>query len=243
MTLSFDEVDSTNDLVLRWIAKSKPIDGTVITSAYQRQGRGQIGRKWMGTPGKNLAYSAVLYPPALEASETFHAQMALSTAVLHAVREFSALEGLKLKWPNDLYYGDKKLGGMLVQTSLSGSRVQHLVFGTGININEEDFHESLENPVSLLQITGKRHDHRELVDLLNKYLSDAYKMILDAKWSQVSEIYHNSMLGRGQRRKFLHFQEHITFEAVVKGVTQDGRLHLVTDSADRFFVMNEIKWI
>ena len=145
----------------------------------------------------------ILYPDQLEVSKTFYAQMALSNAVLQAVEELSEISRLKLKWPNDLYFNDKKLGGILIQTALSGPHVQHLVFGAGININEESFTPELENPVSLYQITGTSFDPMKLTLLLNDHIGQAYQMLREKRWSDIHHAYHDHMMGRNKVRSFL----------------------------------------
>lgn len=169
--------------------------------------------------------------------------MSLSTGVLKAVIEFSGLDDLSLKWPNDLYWEGRKLGGMLMQTSLSGTAVQHLVFGIGINVNEEHFHDSLVNPVSLLQITGKTMDPQVLIDLLNLYLNQAYSLVCIGAWDEIHDLYQRCLYGKDKELDFLNLTTNTRFQGRVEGVTRDGRLRLRVGSESMFFLMHEIKWL
>lgn len=243
LTVSFDQLDSTNDLATRWIAKSKPIDGTVITAQYQQQGRGQIGREWFGSPGQNLAYTAIMYPEHITAEMALHCLMALSVSVLRAVQEVFRLDHLSLKWPNDLYWRDKKLGGMLIQSSLSGRNVQHLIFGVGINVNEREFPAQLQNPVSLLQILGRQSDPGTLILTLNEQLDQAYQWIRNGAWQKIMEEYHAVLFGKGQRRSFVDLRTGETFSGEVSGVDESGRLCVDTDAGSKYFNMRELKWL
>lgn len=243
MTVSFDRLDSTNDLATRWIAKSKPIDGTVITAQYQYQGRGQIGREWFGSPGLNLAYTAIMYPEDITAEMAPQCLMALSVSVLRAVRDVYSLDHLSLKWPNDLYWTDKKLGGMLIQSSLSGRNVQHLIFGVGVNVNEQEFSSQLENPVSLFQILSRESDPKALILSLHRQLDQAYQRIRAGAWIEIMEEYRAVLFGAGQRRFFKDLRTQETFSGEVSGVDESGRLYIETDDGSKYFNMRELKWL
>ena len=191
----------------------------------------------------NLAYTVILYPEDLGAQDAHFALMALSAGVLEAVERATGISGLKLKWPNDLYFGDRKLGGMLLQTALSGHRVQYLVFGVGINVNQPDFPPYLPNPVSIRQITGMERDPSSLTGYLHEALSDVYRMIVPLQPAAVRQSYLSHLYGLGEERRFLEVDSGLEFKAVVAGVDNAGRLHLRRSGGDHFYIMNTLKWI
>ncbi|MCB0573965.1 MAG: biotin--[acetyl-CoA-carboxylase] ligase, partial [Saprospiraceae bacterium] len=170
----FDQLPSTNDHAAELIAKSTPPEGTVIRAASQTAGRGQFGSRWESAAGKNLTLSVILYPDWLEAGAQFHLSMATALALHDTV--YSIVQNLpdesllkagepstvyrlpstvhrppstvKIKWPNDLYLGDRKAAGILIQNSLSGAHLQSSILGIGLNVNQPEFDPSLPNPGS-----------------------------------------------------------------------------------------------
>lgn len=242
-TISFDFIDSTNDFAIRWLTKSKPIEGTVITADFQSKGKGQIGRTWFGTPGANLAYTTLLYPTHLHAREAPLALMCLSSAVCEAVSQLFDLPALKLKWPNDLYWNNEKLGGMLIQTALFTQKIQHLVFGLGLNVNETHFPAELPNPVSLRQITGREINRDLIVPAINAALDSARLKLLKQDNTRIVEKYNALLYANGEVRTFLNLSTRDTFNARVCGVDSAGSLLLDHSGRRSQFQMHEVKWM
>lgn len=148
------ETASTNTYLKR-MAHVLP-GGTVIYTHCQTAGRGQTGNSWEAQPGKNLTFSLLIKRPPVSPS----AQFAISEAVCMAIVDHlhDIVSDLKVKWPNDIYVGDRKLGGILIEHSLEGGAIAHTVIGVGLNVNQRDFVSDAPNPVSLWQLTGKEHD-------------------------------------------------------------------------------------
>src|SRR5687768_14177982 len=129
--IELDSIDSTNSYSKELIIKEKPIEGTIITAREQLSGRGQMGNSWNAEAGKNLTLSIILYPDFLDADKQFY----LNIAVCLAVKDFceSVLgDEIKIKWPNDVYHRDKKLGGILIENTIKGSQIASAVVGIGI---------------------------------------------------------------------------------------------------------------
>ena len=135
--------------------------GTVIPTPRQTAGRGQRGNSWEMEPDKNLAFSYLLKNPAVAPAEQFYISEAASLAVVDALSDI--LPGVTVKWPNDIYYGDRKLAGMLIEHSLTSTKISQTIIGIGLNVNQQKFISDAPNPVSLSQITGREHDLTELL--------------------------------------------------------------------------------
>ena len=153
----FDTIDSTNTRLLADQAGLP--DRTVYAALFQTAGRGQKGNRWESRPGENLTFSFLLKPDDIPAREQF----ILSQVVALGLIDFLRGEGVAatIKWPNDIYVGDRKICGTLIEPTLSGGRVSAAVAGIGLNLNQRDFDPSLPNPTSLGLVTGRRYDVKE----------------------------------------------------------------------------------
>lgn len=141
---------------------AKEMAGPVIISTdNQTQGRGQKGNSWESEPGKNLTFSLMWHPENFEACRQFSISEAIAISVVDLLKEYGV--EAKVKWPNDIYVGDKKISGILIEHSLSGRMIESTVAGVGLNINQLEFLSDAPNPVSLAQIKSSTYDLDELL--------------------------------------------------------------------------------
>lgn len=152
--LVIEEVDSTNSYVSLHAAELENF--TMVIADRQTAGRGQRGNSWESEPGKNLTFTLFYKPVGVEAIDQF----AISEATALAVRDFLVAQGIdaKIKWPNDIYVGDKKISGILIEHSLTGRNIDHSRIGVGLNINQKEFLSDAPNPVSVYNIKGDELD-------------------------------------------------------------------------------------
>ena len=153
------ETTSTNVYASR-VAAILP-SGTVIYTPRQTAGRGQRGNSWEMGPDKNLAFTYLLKNPAVAPAKQFYISEAASLAIVDALSV--VLPGVTIKWPNDIYYGDRKLAGILIEHSLTSRQISQTIIGIGLNVNQQRFVSDAPNPVSLWQITGEEYDLTELL--------------------------------------------------------------------------------
>lgn len=157
---------STSTLLREQYSDSQPHLYSIRTD-YQTAGRGQAGNSWESEDGKNLLFSALLRYPELKAAE----QWRLSMLVALTVRETLASQfidspnSLTIKWPNDIYYGDKKICGILIENMLQGSHIGYTIAGVGINVNQTKWLSNAPNPISMKQITGEEYDVESLLEI------------------------------------------------------------------------------
>ena len=128
---------STNDTATELVRKGNLVEGTVVITDDQTAGRGQRGTRWVTSPGENLTFSLVLRPAFLAASEQFLLSQAIALGVLRFVSDFA--NQAQIKWPNDLFVNQMKLGGILIENAWQGSRMSHAIVGIGLNINQVEF--------------------------------------------------------------------------------------------------------
>lgn len=195
--LRLESCTSTNDVVKDLAEHGEP-EGTVVVSAEQTKGRGRQARSWFSSRNTGLYASLLLRPPGGDASLlTLMAGVALHQAVV----EFSRIK-VCLKWPNDLLWGGKKLGGILCEGSMAGSRMEFVVLGFGVNIGQKtgDFPPDLrQSAVSLRQITGADPDRDRLLPLLWGRLARWYGSYLKGHFHKIRTAFlERSCFSRGQ---------------------------------------------
>ena len=160
--------DSTNTLLKQLIAEGNPPE--FIYAGYQTAGRGQSGNSWESEPQQNLLCS-ILLPPK---QNLFELNVTVSVAVQRLLGE-----SFSIKWPNDIYWQDKKVAGILIENAIIGSEVRYSIAGIGINVNQTEWKSNASNPVSLKQITGKEYD---IDALMQKLIGEVHKALEEDVW-------------------------------------------------------------
>ncbi|MFH0864836.1 MAG: biotin--[acetyl-CoA-carboxylase] ligase [Bacteroidota bacterium] len=241
--LRLSETASTNTFAAKLLLAEKPTEGTVIYSVSQTEGRGQQGNIWESECGKNLTVSVILYPCFLKPDKQFLLNKFISLAVLDFVKLHIPVNMFpKIKWPNDIYVGAKKVAGILIENSISGNRFDHVIIGIGININQEKFSRSIPNPISLKLLTGKVYD----IEYCLKELCTA----LDIRYNQLQKEFYNTIdsdyLTNNYRYKiFSKFRKNDSvIYAEISGISELGKLQLL-DNEGNFseYAFKEIEYI
>jgi len=212
--------------------------GTAVVADYQRGGKGQAGSRWESEAGANILLSLYLPVPFLEASVQFRLNIAVSLAVSDFVRLYLG-DGVRLKWPNDVYYHQAKLGGILIENSIQGSFLSDSVVGVGINVNQAHFFGPF-NATSFTNITGRFYALHDLLDQLFRCFHKRFEALFAGQWLQQRTDYLHQLLGLGELRAFEYQGQLI--KATILDVDAEG--HLVLDSNLGRLVMNnkEIKF-
>lgn len=168
--------NSTNSLVKEMLAKGEwPLTEHYLYAGYQTAGRGQTGNSWESEANKNVLCS-ILLPPS---KNLYFLNIAVSVAIIRL------LGGqYTIKWPNDIYYNDKKLAGILLENAIVGSEIKYSIAGIGLNVNQTVFVSNAPNPVSLKQITGKEYDIDQLMKDLLETITVVLKEPEDVIWSE-----------------------------------------------------------
>lgn len=240
--LKVNQTASTNTYLSR-LAATLP-SGTVIYTPCQTAGRGQKGNSWESEDDKNLTFSLLLKNPPVKARDQFYLSEAAALAVVEALTA-EAGNGFSVKWPNDVYWQDKKICGMLLENSLDGSNIARCIMGIGINVNQERFLSDAPNPVSLVNITGHEHD---LMALLKRVCSRIEELVASLGEYPTREQLHQqymTMLYRNDGN--LHPYEDAAgnrFMASVAGIAPDGTLTLLhEDGTTHSYLFKEVKHI
>ena len=240
--IKVSQTASTNTYLSR-LAATLP-GGTVIYTPCQTAGRGQKGNSWESEDGKNLTFSMLLKRPPVKARDQFYLSEAAALAVVEALTAMAG-DGFAVKWPNDIYWHDKKVCGMLLENSLDGNDIAHCIAGIGINVNQERFISDAPNPVSLINITGNEHDLDVLLrqvcsrieELVNALADDNARRDLHERYME--KLYRND----GKTYPFEDAAGH-RFMASVAGIAPDGTLTLQhEDGTCHNYLFKEVKHI
>jgi len=231
-------VDSTNNEASRLLAEGMYLHGTGILSVNQTEGRGQYGRHWVTQPGLHMALSIIIQPDNMTVSELPLVSMKASLALVRILmQENDALLPL-IKWPNDIYANGKKMAGILIENSLTSSKVQHCIIGIGMNVNEPDFPDHLPNATSLFLLTNKKYDIRPLAEKIRL----SFMTLLDEPTEKWKPEYDSFIYGSGQIKSFEKKGEIV--KARVIGVDIEGRIMLEKEDGNRMsYFAHEIKWL
>lgn len=238
-------VNSTNKYAVDVTSKSKPIEGTVISASFQYEGRGQIGRFWESEEGKNITCSTILRPKYLQAHDQFQLNMAISLAIHDFVDHFLTDKTLKvqIKWPNDIYVGDEKIAGILIQNALKGKFISSSVIGTGININQVVFSENTPNPTSLHKLLNSEVDIELAFSWLFRFLTKRYLQLSAHQVNLLRDEYLANLYRKDIWSKFKD-DNNSMFEGRIIGVDEIGQLVIeMKDNSLRSFAFRELSFV
>ena len=238
LVVRLDETTSTNT-ELKLLQKKSPLtEGFVVMTDFQTNGRGQMGSSWYSGKGKNLLLSILLYPHSVKARDQFIISRIVSLAIKRVLDRY--LENVTIKWPNDIYWNNKKIAGILIENSLIGQHIDHTILGIGLNVNEDAFPEGLPNPVSMKQIVGIDLDREELFNELYDELFKLYKSMERGEVVAIESEYFKHLYWRNGKHWFSDNEGR--FEAVVKEVMSSGHLVLTIypSKEERIYAFKEV---
>lgn len=230
--------ESTNSEAQQLLIKNGATEGCTVVAARQTKGRGQRGNSWEAEPGKNVTLSVILSPSFLAARQQFHLNMAVSLAVLDLLRE-QGLPEAQVKWPNDLYFQDKKLGGILIENSVNGYKLQHSIIGIGLNVNQLQF--EYPTATSLAIETGHQLDVREVTVRLLELLEKRYLQLRSGHTGQLRHAYLQALYRYQEVHGYM--VEGRQVQGQILGVDEDGHLAVEIENELRYFRFKEISYI
>jgi BirA family biotin operon repressor/biotin-[acetyl-CoA-carboxylase] ligase len=233
-------IDSTNNYARNLIREGKGQHGMAIFTYDQTAGKGQRGKSWETEKGMNLAVSLIVKPDFLTISQQF--QLSAATALAcHDFFSHYAGDATKIKWPNDLYWQDRKAGGILIESIVSETgKWEWAIIGIGINLNQVVFSENLPNPVSLRQITGKSFDGKNCAQELIGKLSNRYYELKENGFNNLHSSYLEHLYKKGDAVRLK--KNAAAFIATIDTVTAQGEL-IITHGITESIQFGEIEWL
>ena len=231
------ETTSTNTYLAGLCDRMPQPELTSVYSPYQTSGRGQRGNSWESEPGMNLLFSFVVYPTFLEAGHQFSLSQITALALTNVLSGYT--EGIRIKWPNDIYWKDKKLCGTLIENDLTGTFISRSISGTGINLNQKRFVSDAPNPVSLTQITGQTYEPTVILHQVMQRVSWYYRLLQDGHTAEIARRY-KQMLYR--KEGFHPYRDQAgKFLARFRDIEPSGRLVLEdTNGQCRKYLFKEV---
>ena len=217
---------------------------TTVRAEFQSAGKGQRGNSWESEAGKNLTFSFVLYPESLPAKRQFVISQVVSLGIVQVLQSYQA-DGFSVKWPNDIYYLDKKICGILIEVYLQGMNLGRCVCGVGININQDYFLSDAPNPISLCQIVGREVNREELLQQVLSEIRKLYLQLLGGGEQvviELSDLYFQHLYRKEGYYRYKDAQGEFMAKLVKVGL--DGRLFLEDkERLLRSYLFKEVQYI
>ena len=237
MIYRFPILPSTNDEAV------KPCygEGDIIVAERQTAGRGQRGHRWESAEQQNLTFTLVLEPTFLEPARQF----LLSEAVALGVRDMLSEYGItaRIKWTNDIYVGDRKIAGILIEHKLQGAAIARTIAGIGLNVNQMAFSADLPNPISMRQVRHFEFDREEVLACLGSHLMARYEQLRGGDVESLQEDYHENLFRLGALNWFA-LPDGRRFRGTIRGVEPSGALCVEDEKrVERSYLFKEIEFL
>ncbi|RFS22452.1 biotin--[acetyl-CoA-carboxylase] ligase [Chitinophaga silvatica] len=218
-----NEVDSTNNYAMEMVNAGHVTSGTAWFTTNQTAGKGTRGKTWLAKPGDISALSVALQPSMLPLSRQFMLSIAVALAAADCFASYAGDETV-IKWPNDIYWRDRKAGGILIENVLRGNIWQYAIIGIGFNVNQPSFPAELPNAVSLLQITGQKRESVDVAKNLCTHLNTRIQQIHPSNYEAMLEEY-TSRLFRWQKPA-MYKKDNEIFMGIIREIQPDGYMRL-----------------
>lgn len=231
LIIELDTVNSTNDYAKQLLETDNVKELTVIYAKNQTDGRGQQGNKWFSDSDNNLTISIVLFPTFLPPENQFLLNKTVTLAVHQLICEQTKLNAaVKIKWPNDIYIGNKKVAGILIENSISGITWNYCIIGIGININQEKFPKTIPNPTSFKLETGKMFQINIVLECFLETFINYYRLLQNGEIEIINKEYLSALYQYQELKKY-QIKKKIV-EAKIIGISEFGKLVLLTKAND-----------
>jgi BirA family biotin operon repressor/biotin-[acetyl-CoA-carboxylase] ligase len=236
----YQEIDSTNGEMNRLIRREDLAEGTVIQAAYQHAGKGHAGNSWQSERGMNLLFSILLKPEFLSPENAFQLSRITSLS-LHEIID-NQCDGVRIKWPNDLLAGDRKMAGILIENMISGQTISHSIIGIGINVNQTVFDPSIPAPTSLKAEKGCHSDMNSLLTDFRSSFERWYNTLITGNERLVMESYKQKLYRLGEKAYYRSAAGEFT--ATIMDVRPSGELVLESGNGDILaFGFKEVEYL
>jgi BirA family biotin operon repressor/biotin-[acetyl-CoA-carboxylase] ligase len=238
--IHLSEAISTSNTLASYCLQSSMPEYSTVFADYQTSGRGQRGNAWESEANKNLLFSLLLYPTSLDVRRQFLISKAVACGIKSTLDSFS--EGFSIKWPNDIYWENKKICGVLIENELCGSCIKQCIVGVGLNINQTTFHSAAPNPVSLAAITGKTYEREPLLLRFLDGIVQAYRQLMQGGEEALNTAYFQALYRRDGM--FPYRVKHGLFMARIIDVRPEGTFILRDENGvERGYAFKEVAFL
>lgn len=237
----YDILDSTNSYATELLKSENIREGTIIWAIEQTNGRGQQATKWQSAANMSLTFSQILHPHFLKVSKIAYLGMIIALAVQESLAELTN-EKIMIKWPNDIYFNNRKICGILIENGIKGMNLSHAIVGIGVNVNQTNFRADASNAISMHQISNKAFIIEDVLVKIQHNIAEKYAMLEEEKYQTIKWQYLQNLIG-------FHHEVNIESEsyngkAQVIDILDNGKIVLQNSNAQQLeFGIKEVKWI
>ena len=237
MIYHFDITASTNDDA----RDEKYREGDVVWADFQTAGRGQRGHEWHSRKGENLTFSVVLEPLFVAIPEQFSVSEVVALSLVDMLSEYGI--AAKIKWTNDIYVGDKKLVGILIEHSLASTTLRRTIVGVGINVNQTEFDKAIPNPVSMAQLLGRDIDAEAVLKCFIGHLRQNYELLREGAKAELHERYNNLLYRKNEWHTYA-WPSGERFSGAIRGTKPSGALAIEDESGTiKDYLFKEVEFV
>jgi BirA family biotin operon repressor/biotin-[acetyl-CoA-carboxylase] ligase len=229
---------STNQFAQQIIAKTKPIDGTVIITDHQTAGKGQGANTWNAEAGKNITCSMIYDTSFIEARQPYFLNMAVANSLIDLLGDFLPEDELKIKWPNDILFGGLKLAGILLENTVQGSHLKYSVIGIGLNVNQAEF-KDLPHASSMSLAAGRTFDIGKVLESLCVKMEKQILRLKSGETRSIHTAYNERLFGKGKEMTWTEGER--IFTGVPIEVNSSGQMLASVDGREFVFDYGEVK--
>ena len=227
---------STNEVAASLLANGLD-EGAIVITDNQTNGVGQRGNSWQSSPGLNLTFSLILKPKFLPVSKQFLLTQVVSVAIIQVLQTYVAKQ-VKIKWPNDIYIGNDKIGGILIQNTVKGKEIENSIVGIGCNVNQLDFDNLVASSIN--KIIGKPIELNVILGEILTSIYESYAQLKKGNKAEIEKEYFASLLALNEIKTFVSDKE---FKGKIIGTDPLGRLLIETNEGVKCFQNQEVKLI
>lgn len=188
--ISLDETDSTNNYTIERIGQNDIVEGNVVSADFQKSGKGQRNKSWESYPGKNLLFSVALHPTFLNITKQFYLAKIAALAIVK-VLEKAGIKDVSVKWPNDVFVGDKKIAGILIETLIRNTGIEWAIVGVGLNVNQRYFPEFNFPATSMRNKTNRSFERSDVLSDFAEFFENYYLQLRNKGFEAIDQSYHD----------------------------------------------------
>lgn len=238
--IEISSVNSTNIYASELLKNHVLAEGTIIWTKSQRQGRGQRGNNWHSEDNQNITCSIIISPDFLPIEKQFYLSILTSVSIIDFLKD--KVPVTSIKWPNDIYYKDLKLGGILVENTICGSAFTNSIIGIGLNINQKKFPAEIPNPVSLTNICNQEFDLKTLIIELSGCFYRNYEKLRAGKWEILKKEYMKNLYLFGKKESYKDSEG--VFTGTIVDVLDTGELVIADEFKNkRYYLFKEVEFV
>ena len=232
-------VNSTNSYAMHLVQAKMAVHGEAFFAHHQTAGKGRQGKVWQAEANSNIILSVIIDASILQMHQQFYLSAMVALAVNDFIKKYAGAK-TKIKWPNDIYYNDSKAAGILIENKVKGNKWQWAVVGIGVNINQLQFSDDLQNAISLAQITSQQYNVVELAKELCQCFQERYLQLKQLEFKKIMADYNHSLYKKNKLVKLK--KANVVFACTINKVEDNGNL-LVTGGLQDRFEFGEVSFV